>query len=167
MKNFYDFFLKELKDVYNSELQILRALPKMAEAAKSSKLKQAFLHHQEETKEQVKRLEKIGKLMQEDLRGEVCNAMKGLIEEGKEVIESPYEEATKDAALISAAQRVEHYEIAAYGCLKTYAKHLELDEVRVLLEETLAEEAATDKKLTAIAEGGSFRSGINTKACGH
>ena len=167
MQNFYDFFVKELKDIYNSELQILKALPKMAKAAKSPKLKQAFLSHLEETKGQVKRLEKVGKLMKESLKGEVCKAMHGLLEEGEEILKTAFEKDTKDAALISAAQRVEHYEMAAYGCLKTYAKHLKMKEVEKLLKETLKEEGAADKKLTTIAEGGTFTTGVNTKACDH
>lgn len=167
MKNFHDFFIEELKDIYNAEFQILKALPVMAKAVKSTQLKDAFLQHEAETQEQVQRLEKIGGLMKVDLKGRVCKAMQGLIEEGQEILKSPFEADTKDAALISAAQRIEHYEIAAYGSLKTYAKHLGLRDVAKLLEETLKEEGAADKKLTGIAEGGIFREGINTKACSH
>jgi ferritin-like metal-binding protein YciE len=167
MQNFYDFFVKELKDIYNSELQLLRALPEMANAAKSVKLKEAFLNHLDETREQIQRLERIGEIMHQDLRGEVCKAMQGLIQEGQEILKTPFEEDTKDAALISAGQRIEHYEIAVYGCLKVYAKHLELEEVKDLLQDTLREEEAADKKLSTLAEGGLFRSGINTKACKH
>jgi ferritin-like metal-binding protein YciE len=167
MQNFYDFFVKELKDIYNSELQILKSLPEMEKAAKSVKLKEALHHHLEETKEQVRRLEKIGKILKKDLKGEVCKAMQGLTQEGKDLLKTPFEEDTKDAALISACQRIEHYEIAVYGCLKAYAKHLEIEEVEDLLKQTLAEEASADKKLTTLAEGGFFQSGINAKASEH
>lgn len=139
----------------------------MARASKSETLKEAFLQHLEETKAQVKRLERIGQIMQEDLRGEICYAMRGLIQEGEEILRTPFEEDTKDAALISAGQRIEHYEMAAYGCLKTYAKHLDLSEVEDLLAATLKEEGAADKKLSSLAEGGLFTSGINSKACSH
>jgi ferritin-like metal-binding protein YciE len=164
MKNFYDFFVKELQDIYNSELQILQILPRMAQEAQSADLREAFLNHFEETREQVKRLEKIGILIKEDLRGELCKAMQGLVQEGQELLRTPFDEHTKDAALISAGQRIEHYEIAVYGCLKTYAHHLDLDEVESLLKETLKEEGAADKKLTTLAEGGLFHRGINKKA---
>lgn len=164
MKNFYDFFVKELQDVYNSELQLLQILPRMAQAAKATDLKEAFLHHLEETKNQVSRLEKIGKILKQDLRGELCKAMQGLVQEGQELLREPFEENTKDAALISAGQRIEHYEIAVYGCLKAYAHHLDLDEVETLLKETLKEEGAADKKLASLAEGGFFHAGINKKA---
>ena len=165
MKNFYDFFIEELKDVYSAELQLIEALPKMAQAAKSEKLKGAFLDHLEETKDQVDRLEEIGRILDINLDGKTCKAMRGLIQEAQDMIKTPFEDDTKDAALISSAQRVEHYEMAAYGCLKTYAKHLDLSDVEDLLDETLQEEGAADKKLTKIAEGTTFHSGINKKAC--
>lgn len=147
-------FLNELKDVYNAEKQILTALPKMAKAAESPDLAKAFTDHLQETKGHVTRLEKIFGLIDQPARGKKCKGMEGLLEEGKEILEEDGEGSVIDAALISAAQRVEHYEMAAYGCLRTYAQLLELDEAVTLLEETLSEEEAADQKLTKLADGG-------------
>ena len=147
-------FLNELKDVYNAEKQILKALPRMAKAANAEALRQAFTKHLRETENQVRRLEQIFKSLGQTPRGKKCKGMEGLIEEGKEILEEDGAEEVIDAALISAAQRVEHYEIAAYGCLRTYAQLLGYEDADRLLEQTLREEEATDKALTALGEGG-------------
>jgi ferritin-like metal-binding protein YciE len=147
-------FLEELKDIYNAEKQILRALPRMAKAAETRELERAFTNHLRETEGQVQRLERIFKDLGQPARGKACKGMEGLIEEGKEILEKEGEPAVIDAALISAAQRVEHYEIAAYGCLRTYAQLLGYSQAEKLLEQTLQEEEATDKKLTQLGEGG-------------
>ncbi|HEU4681284.1 MAG TPA: ferritin-like domain-containing protein [Gemmatimonadales bacterium] len=147
-------FLEELKDIYNGEKQILRALPRMAKAAESPQLQQAFTKHLKETEGQVQRLERIFKELGQAVRGKKCKGMEGLIEEGKEKMEEEGEPEVMDAALIASAQKVEHYEIAAYGCLRTYAQLLGYSEAEQLLEQTLQEEEATDKKLTELGESG-------------
>jgi ferritin-like metal-binding protein YciE len=152
-------FLEELKDVYNAEKQILRALPKMAKAAESPELEKAFTQHLKETEGQVQRLERIFKELGQAARGKKCKGMEGLLEEGKEVLEEEGEPAVIDAALIASAQRVEHYEIAAYGCLRTYAGLLGYTDAERLLSETLKEEEAADQKLSQLGE-----SGINQSA---
>jgi ferritin-like metal-binding protein YciE len=149
-----ELFLNELKDVYNAEKQLVAALPRMAKAAQSPKLQQAITKHLRETEDHVKRLEQILQSLGEPLRGKKCKGMEGLIEEGKEILEEEGAPEVIDAAIISAAQRVEHYEIAAYGCLRTYALLLGNTEADRLLQQTLAEEEATDKALTALGEGG-------------
>jgi ferritin-like metal-binding protein YciE len=152
-------FLEELKDIYNGEKQLLVALPRMAKAAESPALQQAFTNHLKETEGHVKRLERIFKDLGETARGKHCKGMEGLVEEGKDIMEKEGAPAVIDAALIAGAQRVEHYEIAAYGCLRTYAQLLGHQEAAKLLEQTLNEEEAADKKLTAIGE-----SSVNTEA---
>jgi ferritin-like metal-binding protein YciE len=147
-------FLNEVKDVYNAEKQLVAALPRMAKAAQSPQLQQAITKHLRETEGHVKRLEQILQSLGEPLRGKKCKGMEGLIEEGKEILEEDGAPEVIDAAIISAAQRVEHYEIAAYGCLRTYAQLLGNTEADRLLAQTLAEEEATDKALTALGEGG-------------
>ncbi|MEA2712587.1 MAG: hypothetical protein QOK27_548 [Gemmatimonadales bacterium] len=147
-------FIEELRDIYNGEKQILRALPKMAKAAESAELSQAFTKHLKETQGHVQRLEKILRELDQAVRGKQCKGMMGLLEEGKEKLEEDGDAAVLDAALIASAQKVEHYEIAAYGCLRTYAQLLGYDQVAKLLEQTLAEEEAADKKLTQLGEGG-------------
>jgi ferritin-like metal-binding protein YciE len=147
-------FLEELKDVYNAEKQILRALPRMAKAAESPELQQAFTKHLKETEVQVQRLERVFQELGQSARGKTCKGMQGLIEEGKEVLEKEGEAAVLDAALIASAQRIEHYEIAAYGCLRTYAQLLGLAQAEQLLQQTLDEEEAADKKLTELGESG-------------
>jgi ferritin-like metal-binding protein YciE len=154
LESMQDLFLNELKDVYNAEKQILRALPRMAKAADAPALQQAFNKHLRETEGHVKRLERIFKSLGEAARGKKCKGMEGLIEEGKEILEEEGSPEVIDAALISAAQRVEHYEMAVYGCLRTYAQLLGYDEADRLLQQTLQEEEATDKALTALGEGG-------------
>jgi ferritin-like metal-binding protein YciE len=149
-----ELFLNEIKDVYNAEKQLVAALPRMAKAAQAPKLQQAITKHLRETEGHVKRLEQILRSLGEPLRGKKCKGMEGLIEEGKEVLEEDGAPEVIDAAIISAAQRVEHYEIAAYGCLRTYAQLLGNTEADRLLQQTLAEEEATDKALTALGEGG-------------
>jgi ferritin-like metal-binding protein YciE len=147
-------FLEELKDVYNAEKQLLRALPRMAKAAESPELQQAFTKHTKETEGQVQRLERVFQELGQSARGKTCKGMQGLIEEGKEVMEKEGEGPVIDAALIASAQRVEHYEIAAYGCLHTYAQLLGLSQAVELLQQTLEEEEATDRILTQLGEGG-------------
>jgi ferritin-like metal-binding protein YciE len=147
-------FLEELKDMYNAEKQILRALPKMAKAADSPGLKQAFTQHLNETQGQVQRLERIFKELGQTVRGKKCKGMEGILEEGNEVLEQEGEPAVIDAALIASAQRVEHYEIAAYGCLRSYASLLGDSEAERLLQQNLQEEEAADKKLTQLGESG-------------
>ncbi len=142
----------ELKDIYSAENQLLKALPRMAKKASSSALKQAFTSHLKETEGHVKRLEKIGQTLEIKLRGKTCQAMKGLVEEGKEVLEEEGQSPIIDAALIGAAQRVEHYEMAAYGTVRAIANQLGHTSVVQLLQDTLEEEGAADKKLTGIAE---------------
>ena len=147
-------FVEELKDVYNAEKQLLRALPRMAKAADSPELQQAFTRHAKETEGQIQRLERVFQEVGQSARGKTCKGMQGLVEEGKEVMEKDGEGPVIDAALIASAQRVEHYEIAAYGCLRTYAQLLGLPQAVELLQQTLEEEEATDKILTQLGEGG-------------
>lgn len=164
-KEFHNLFLDQLRDVYDAENQITKALPKMIESATTPALKKALESHLEETYQQIERLDRIFSILKEKPAGKRCAAMQGIIAEGKEILSSKeFSDLVKDAAIISAAQTVEHYEIARYGTLKTFAKEFGLDEVADLLEETLAEEGNADKKLTKIAEGGLFASGINQKA---
>jgi ferritin-like metal-binding protein YciE len=158
-----DLFEHELSDLYSAETQLVAALPKMAEAATNDDLRQAFQHHLEETRDHVRRLE--------DIRGQIgsamtdeCEGMRGLIEEGQEIIAAGGDPTVKDAALISAAQRVEHYEIAAYGTARTLADELDFDEAKDLLDQTLDEESNADKLLTKIATGGMLKAGINQQA---
>ncbi len=148
-----ELYVDELRDIYSAENQLVKALPKMAKAANSSELRSGFEEHLEQTKGHVQRLEKIFAEMGEKPTGKKCKGMEGLIEEGKEMIEEEdLEEEALDAGLISAAQRVEHYEIAAYGCVRTYANILGEGKAVELLEETLQEEKETDSKLTDLAE---------------
>jgi len=146
-----DLLVEELKDVYHAENQLLKALPKMAKAAQNEQLEAAFLTHLKQTETQVKRLEQVFKLLGEPVKGKLCHAMKGLIEEGAEAIADHDASPMRDAQLIGAAQRVEHYEIAAYGTMRTFAKDLGEAKVAALLQTTLNEEGDTDKQLTKIA----------------
>lgn len=143
---------EQIKDLYNAEHQLLKALPRMAKKASSDELKDAFTAHLEETKGHVERLEQVCESLDFSPKGKVCAAMKGLIEEGKEVLEEDGEDSVIDAALVAAAQRVEHYEMAAYGTVKTLATLLGHKDVVKLLDETLGEEKAADKKLTDVVE---------------
>jgi ferritin-like metal-binding protein YciE len=149
---FQELFIEELKDIYHAEQQLVKALPKMAKAATDEQLKAGFTKHLRETEGHVRRLEKVFRLMDEKPAGKVCEAMKGLIKEGAEIIREDLPDSIKDAALIGAAQKVEHYEIAAYGTLRTYAELLDREDVSELLQATLNEEGITDKKLTEVAE---------------
>lgn len=142
----------ELKDLYSAETQITKALPKLAKTASDAKLKQAFEHHLEETENHVQRLDRIFKQLEKSPKGKTCEGMKGLLKEGEERIGEGGEAEVLDAGLIAAAQRVEHYEIAAYGSARTYAELLREDKIVSLLEQTLEEEKAADSKLTQIAK---------------
>ena len=159
MDSLKDLYVDELKDLYSAENQLLKALPKMAKKASAPQLKRAFQDHLAQTEGHVTRLEKIFKGLGEKPNGKVCKAMKGLVEEGKEIIEEDGDGSVLDAALIGAAQRVEHYEIAGYGVVRTFASLLGEEDAMGLLQRTLNEEAETDKKLTKIAE-----SAINVEA---
>lgn len=147
-----DLFLDMLKDVYNAEGQLLKALPAMAEKASSDTLKNAFKSHLKETEKQKERLDKVAEIMKVSLTGVKCEAMEGNIKEAEKLISDVKDDKVLDAALIAAAQKVEHYEIATYGTLATFAKELGLKDVEKLLFETLEEEKAADRKLTEIAE---------------
>ncbi len=144
-------FVDELKDLYSAENQITKALPKLAKASSSEELRTAFESHLEETEVHIERLEEIFKILEVSPKGKTCDGMKGLLEEGSEVMEETEEGAVRDAAMISAAQRVEHYEMAGYGSVRTYAELLGQDKIVTLLEKTLGEEKAADGKLTKIA----------------
>src|ERR1700731_1778285 len=152
MDSLKDLYVDELKDLYSAENQLVKALPKMAKKASAPELKRAFQSHFEQTKVHVDRLEKIFKGLGEKPNGKTCKAMKGLVEEGKEIIEEDGDDSVLDAALIGAAQRVEHYEIAGYGVGRTFASLLGDDNAASILQRTLNEEGETDKKLTSLAE---------------
>lgn len=152
LEHLMDLYVDELKDVYNAEKQLLRALPKMAKKADHPELRQAFENHAAITEEQVRRLESIFDDLKLPKRGKKCRGMEGLIEEGQEMMEEEADPDVMDAAMIASAQRIEHYEIAAYGTLRTYARQLGLKEHASILQRTLDEEGETDKLLTRIAE---------------
>jgi ferritin-like metal-binding protein YciE len=147
-----ELYVEELKDIYSAENQLVKALPKMAKAATSEDLRAGFEEHLEQTKEHVARLEKIFKALGESPKGKTCKGMQGLITEGSEMIEEDPEPEMLDAGLISAAQRVEHYEIAAYGCVATYAELLGESDAAELLRTTENEEKETDEKLTELSK---------------
>ena len=146
-----DLYIHELKDLYSAEKQIVKALPKMVKAASNAQLKAGFQRHLEETMEHAARLEKLLASHDENSRGPKCKGMEGLLKEGEEMIEEKADEEVRDAGLIAAAQRVEHYEIAGYGCARTYAEMLGDKAGAKVLQKTLDEEGATDKKLTKLA----------------
>jgi len=148
-----ELYIEQLRDIYDAENQLVKALPEMAKAATSEELRSGFENHLEQTKEHGRRLEQVFKDLGEKAKGKKCKGMQGLIAEGKEVIDEDFEDEVKDAALISAAQRLEHYEIAAYGTVRTYAEILGQHNAASLLEKTLEEEKETDEKLTELAEG--------------
>jgi ferritin-like metal-binding protein YciE len=152
MESLRDLYVDELKDLYSAENQIVKALPKMAKAASSDDLRAAFEKHLEQTRIHVERLEQIFEGLEESPKGKRCKGMEGLIKEGKEMLEEDAEPDVLDAGLISAAQRVEHYEMAGYGCVRTYARLLGAEEAAELLQQTLDEEGETDKTLTELAE---------------
>ncbi len=147
-----DLFLDELKDLYSAEKQITKALPKMVKAASTSELSAAFQNHLEETKGHVERLEQIFQMLGKRGTGKTCEGMKGVLEEGSETISEIEKGPVRDAGLIAAAQRVEHYEMAGYGSVRAFAKLLGKPEMVTLLEETLSEEKAADEKLTQISK---------------
>lgn len=147
-----ELLVEELRDLYDAEKQLVRALPKMAKAASSPELKEAFQTHLEVTKGQVQRIEQVFELLGQKARSKPCKAMKGLVEEGQEIMQEDFEESMMDSALIGAAQKVEHYEIAGYGTVRTLAQALGRKDAAQLLQETLDEEGATDKQLTGIAK---------------
>lgn len=147
-----DLLLDELQDLYSAETQITKALPKMAKTSSNPELKQAFESHLKETEGHVQKLEKIFKQLNEKSKGKTCEGMKGLLKEGEERIKEGGEREVVDAGLISAAQRVEHYEIAAYGSARTFAEMLNESEVANLLSQTLEEEKSADQKLTRISQ---------------
>ena len=159
-----DLFVHDLRDLYSAETQMVQALPKMAEAATSLDLRDAFNDHLEETRNHVQRLERIFSNMGIQAGGVTCEAMKGLIEEGNKVIRAQGDRTVKDAALIGAAQRIEHYEIAGYGTARAYAEQLDNETAADLLDETLDEEADADDRLNGLATGNLFESGINEEA---
>jgi ferritin-like metal-binding protein YciE len=151
-KTLQDVFVDEIKDLYSAENQLVHALPKMAKAANSPDLRQAFESHLEETRNHVQRIEQIVSELNISAKGKKCKGMEGLIEEGQEVMQEDFEESAKDAALIGAAQRVEHYEMAGYGSARTHAETLGYSNAANLLQQTLDEEKEADQKLTKIAE---------------
>ena len=149
-----ELFVEQLRDLYDAENQLIKALPKMAEGANSDELRQGFEEHLEQTKGHAQRIEQIFEQLGEKAKGKKCKAMEGLIKEGNETLEEDIsDENVLDAAIIAAAQRVEHYEIAGYGTARTFANLLGEDEAASLLEQTLEEEKETDAKLTQLAEG--------------
>jgi ferritin-like metal-binding protein YciE len=152
LKSLDDLLVHELQDIFDAEKQLTKALPKMAKAANHPELQAAFEEHLEQTEGQIERLEQVFKLLGVPVKGKKCDGMAGLIEEGKKTIDQDAEPSVKDAALIAAAQKVEHYEIASYGCVCTYAEMLGYDQVHDLLGQNLEEEETTDEKLTVLAE---------------
>ena len=153
-KTLKDAFIDELRDTYDAERQLTKALPKMARAATAAALKDAFSSHLEETQGQIVRLEKVFEMLGERARGKHCAGIAGIIEEGASIMEEDFDEAAMDACLIAAGQRAEHYEMAAYGTLVAWARAMGHTEAADLLQETLDEEKAADEKLTTLAEGG-------------
>jgi ferritin-like metal-binding protein YciE len=151
LKDLRDLFIEELRDLYSAESQIIKALPKMTKAASSAELKSGFEEHLEQTKEHLTRLEQIFESLDQSPKGKKCNGMEGLLEEGKELMEEDASPEVMDAGLISAAQHVEHYEIAGYGCVRTYAELLGDKKAAGLLQKTLDEEKQTDQKLTKLS----------------
>jgi len=150
----HEAFIEELRDTYDAEKQLIKALPKLAKAAASTDLRTAFETHLEETKGHVERLEQVFESLDEKPRGKHCEGIAGIIEEGKSIMEEEFDDATMDACLIAAGQRAEHYEMAAYGTLIAWAQSMGHTEATNLLQEILEEEKATDKKLSSLAEGG-------------
>jgi ferritin-like metal-binding protein YciE len=160
----HDAFLDELRDAYDAEKQLLKALPKLAKRSSSSQLRQAFESHLEETKGQVDKLEQVFASLNEKVRGKHCDGIAGIIEEGKSIMEEDFDETTMDACLIAAGQRAEHYEMAAYGTLVAWARAMSHEKAATLLEEILDEEKAADQKLTKVAEGGINKSAAASEA---
>ena len=161
LDNLEQLLIEELKDLYDAESQIIEALPKMIDAAHSPRVKGAFQNHLETTRQQRHRLEQIFRMMDLQPKGETCQGIRGIIEEAQTLMKASGNPNVRDAALVAAAQRVEHYEIAAYGACRTYARILRREDVANLLQQTLDEEGDTDKKLTEVA-----LSGIDERAAG-
>lgn len=164
MKNFYELFLNELRLMYNAEKQIAAAMPTLVKAASTKKLKDALKQHYLETKNQIKRIQEIGKDLGISLNGGESETMKALLKSAKKAASSNYDKHSKDAALINAIQRIEHFEMASYGVLSSFAKHFELRSAARFFSLSAKEEGNADKRLTAIAEGTWFSSGINVEA---
>jgi ferritin-like metal-binding protein YciE len=154
LETLHDAFIDELRDAYDAEKQLIKALPKLAKAAATPGLQQAFVSHLEETRGQVDRLERVFASIEEKARGKHCDGIAGIIEEGQAVMKEDFDDAAMDACLIAAAQRAEHYEMAAYGALVAWARAMGHSEAAELLQETLEEEKAADAKLNSLAEGG-------------
>ncbi len=152
LNTLHDLYLNELKDLLNCEQQILKALPKMAEAASSPDLRRAFEKHLDQTKTQTQRLEQIFQKLGEPAKGQKCKGIEGIIDEGEDLMDKDAPPAVSDAALIASAQRVEHYEIAGYGTARSFARRLGFEDHARLLQETLSEEGETDKQLTSLAD---------------
>jgi len=157
----HDAFIDELRDAYDAEKQLLKALPKLAKASKSPALRQAFVTHREETQGQIERLEQVFASLDEKVRGKHCDGIAGIIEEGKSVMEEDFDDAAMDACLIASGQRAEHYEMAAYGTLVAWAQAMGHTKAAGLLQQILDEEKAADRKLSQLADGG-----INREAAG-
>lgn len=151
MESVHALLIEQMRDLYDAEKQLVKALPKLAKTASNEQLKQAFQEHLEQTRGHVRRLEQAFELLDQKAKSKPCEAMKGLVEEGKQTMEEDLADALMDSAIIGAAQKVEHYEIAGYGTLKSWARSLGLDEVAELLEATLREEKEADQKLTQVA----------------
>jgi ferritin-like metal-binding protein YciE len=164
LQSLEDVFTEQLADLYSAERQLVAALPKVAAAAQSDELRKALDEHLAQTRNHVARLEEVFQTIRPSVPDEHCKGMEGLLSEGAKVIQSDGDGAARDAALIAAAQRIEHYEIAGYGTAKTLANQLGYDRAEELLGETLDEEADADKRLTKIATGGLLRSGLNERA---
>lgn len=164
-QNLYESFIDELEDMLSCENQIIETLPGLIRLACSTDLKDAFASHFEETENQVKRIESIFSILELTPKEKMCKGIQGILREGDEMIKEKEKNSILDAIIISVAQKVEHYEMASYGTLRSFAKHLNLDnEIIDLLQESLDEEGAADKKLTKIAEGTLFSEGVNTRA---
>lgn len=161
---FFEMFLYELRDIYSAETQIIENMQKLISAATTKELKEAFTTHFEETKKQKLRLDQVFQELGETPSGEFCQGLQGLLKEADEVINKGSGGVVEDAALIAAAQKIEHYEIATYGTLRTWAHHLGLENVEEILQEILDEEGKTNNTLTSIAEGSWLFSGINAEA---
>jgi ferritin-like metal-binding protein YciE len=165
-KTLQDAFIDELRDTYDAEKQLIKALPKMAKASSAPELRAAFESHLEETRGQVGRLEQVFASLGEKVRGKHCDGIAGIIEEGKSIMEEDFDDATMDACLIAGGQRAEHYEMAAYGTLVAWARILGHDDAADLLQETLDEEKAADEKLSGLAEDGINQDAANAGQAG-
>jgi len=165
MKDFKHLFVRELKEMFSAETQIERALAEMAKRTFDPKLKEAFLAHHAEIRNQIQRLETIGQEFLVNFSDARCEPVKAILKQGFEEIKSEYTKEILDAAMINCIQKVKHFEIAGYGILKSFAKHLKLPKIEKLLEQSSREEGRADKWLTEIAEGTGMTAGINRKAC--